>query len=343
MKKIEELGELYNLQFQSNYVFKKDEDYVGAKIQIIIPYGIINGYDILIPVYMEVFNNSLSMSNKHMRVNYNVGLNYSLLDIHVIDEINKLPVMVNVFNLMKSMKDNLDDVYEAFVAWDMIESMKKFQSLEEYNYVKDFDVKFKQMIEIAKDVNKCKEALSRCCDLVIEDNVKVFYQAKHEMQYFLRSDKFKLEPIEWDLDKLRESKYILDFDDLFELLVCKEILHSTNVFSSEVKRIENKYYLIIHNDKDFVETALNGLQHNYDEIFNEAYTNELYSFIGCNFNNIINNYKKDLTYLVRSYLTNSEVFAYNEEINRIYEYSMKDFKNLFTNKVINKILIKERE
>lgn len=343
MKKIEELGELYNLQFQGNYVFKKDENYVGSKIQIIIPYGIINGYDILIPVYMEVFNNSLSMSNKHMRVNYSVGLNYSLLDINVIDEINKLPVMVNVFNLMKSMKDNLDDVYEAFVAWDMIESMKKFQSLEEYNYVKDFDVKFKMMIEIAKDVNKCKEALSRCCELVTEDNVKVFYQSKHEMQYFLRSDKFKLEPIDWDLNKLRESKYILDFDDLFELLICKEILHSTNVFSSEIKHIENKYYLIIHNDKDFVETALNGLQHNYDEIFNEAYTNELYSFIGCNFNNIINNYKKDLTYLVRSYLTDSEVFAYNEEINRIYEYSMEDFKNLFTNKVINKILIKERE
>lgn len=343
MKKIEELSELYNLQIQGNYVFKKDEDYVGAKIQIIIPYGIINGYDILIPVYMEVFNNSLSMSNKHMRVNYSVGLNYSLLDINVIDEINKLPVMVNIFNLMKSMKDNLDDVYRAFVAWDMIESMKKFQSLEEYNYVKDFDVKFKKMIEIAKDVNKCKEALSKCCELVTEDNIKVFYQAKHEMQYFLRSDKFKLEPIEWDLNKLRESKYILDFDDLFELLVCKEILHSTNVFSSEIKHIENKYYLIIHNDKDFVETALNGLQHNYDEIFNEAYTNELYSFIGCNFNNIINNYKKDLTYLVRSYLTDSEVFAYNEEINRIYDYSMEDFKNLFTNKVINKILIKERE
>lgn len=343
MKKIEELSELYNLQIQGNYIFKKDEDYVGAKIQIIIPYGIINGYDILIPVYMEVFNNSLSMSNKHMRVNYSVGLNYSLLDINVIDEINKLPVMVNVFNLMKSMKDNLDDVYKAFVAWDMIESMKKFQSLEEYNYVKDFDVKFKKMIEIAKDVDKCKEALSKCCELVTEDNIKVFYQAKHEMQYFLRSDKFKLEPIEWDLDKLRESKYILDFDDLFELLVCKEILHSTNVFSSEIKHIENKYYLIIHNDKDFVETALNGLQHNYDEIFNEAYTNELYSFIGCNFNNIINNYKKDLTYLVRSYLTDSEVFAYNEEINRIYDYSMEDFKNLFTNKVINKILIKERE
>ena len=251
--------------------------------------------------------------------------------------------MVNIFNLMKSMKDNLDDVYKAFVAWDMIESMKKFQSLEEYNYVKDFDVKFKKMIEIAKDVDKCKEALSRCCELVTEDNIKVFYQAKHEMQYFLRSDKFKLEPIEWDLNKLMESKYVLDFDDLFELLVCKEILHSTNVFSSEIKHIENKYYLIIHNDKDFVETALNGLQHNYDEIFNEAYTNELYSFIGCNFNNIINNYKKDLTYLVRSYLTDSEVFAYNEEINRVYDYRMEDFKNLFTNKVINKILIKERE
>lgn len=343
MKKIEELSELYNLQIQGNYIFKKDEDYVGAKIQIIIPYGIINGYDILIPVYMEVFNNSLSMSNKHMRVNYSVGLNYSLLDINVIDEINKLPVMVNVFNLMKSMKDNLDEVYEAFVAWDMIESMKKFQSLEEYNYVKDFGVKFKKMIEIAKDPDKCKEALSKCCELVKEYNVKVFYQAKHEIQYFLRSDKFKLEPIEWDLNKLKESKYVLDFDDLFELLICKEILHSTNVFSSEIKHIENKYYLIIHNDKDFVETALNGLQHNYDEIFNEAYTNELYSFIGCNFNNIINNYKKDLTYLVRSYLTDSEVFAYNEEINRIYDYSMEDFKNLFTNKVINKILIKERE
>lgn len=343
MKKIEQLSELYNLQFQGNYTFKKDEDYVGAKIQVIIPYGIINGYNILIPVYMEVFNNSLSMSNKHMRVNYNIGLNYSLLDIQVIDEINKLPVMVNVFNLMKRMKDSLDDVYEAFVAWDMIESMKKFQSIEEFSYVKDFDIKFKKMIEIAKDTDKCKEALSKCCELVKEENIRVFYQSKHEMQYFLRTDKFKLDHIEWDLEKLKESKYTLEFDDLFELLVCKEILHSTNVFSSEIKHIENKYYLIIHNDKDFVETALNGLRDNYDEIFNDTFINELYSFIGCNFNNIINNYKKDITYLVRAYLTDSEVFSYNEEINKIYEYTMKDFKELFSNKVIDKILIKERE
>ena len=343
MKTIDSLGKIYNLEFQNNYVFMKDEDYVGARIQIIIPYGIINGYDILIPVYMEVFNNSLSITNKYMRVNYHVGLNYSLLDINVIDEKNKLPVMVTIFNLMKTMKDKLDDVYEAFVAWDLIESMKNFREVEEYNYVKDFDVKFNEMIAIAKDPDKCKEALTKCCELIKEEDIMVFYQSKHEMQYFLRSDKFKLDKIDWDLDSLKSKKYVLDFSDLYELLICREILHSTNVFSTEIKRIDDNYILIIHNDKEFVDNALNGLNEHYDEIFDESYTNELYSFIGYNFNNIINNYKKDISFIVKSYLTNSEVFSYNEEINKIYDYTMNDFKKLFSNKILNKILNTERE
>ena len=202
-------------------------------------------------------NNSLVKSSKRLRSNYSVGLNYSRLDITIMNEINQLPSLMTVFNTMKTLSTDIDYMYETFLAWDIIESLKTFKHMDEYGYVKNFKDAYENTISIAKDETRCKEALKKCCELINEEKCYVFYQSRNQIDYFSRHDKeFKLDKIEWDLNVLSDKKYLIPFDNLYELLICKELLHSTSVFSTDVKRYENKYYLLINNEKDMVKSAI---------------------------------------------------------------------------------------
>ena len=341
MKNIRDVLPLYNIQIQKNYITKIDPNMVGVKISIIIPYGFMNGYEILIPVYMEILNNSLVKSSKHLRSNYSVGLNYSRLDITIMNEINQLPSLMTVFNTMKTLSTDIDYMYETFLAWDIIESLKTFKYMDEYGYVKNFKDAYENTISIAKDEIRCKEELKKCCELVNEENCYVFYQSRNQIDYFNRHDKeLKLDKIEWDLNVLSDKKYLIPFDNLYDLLICKELLHSTSVFSTDVKRYEDKYYLLINNEKDMVKSAIYSMSEMFDEIFADIYATELYSFISSNFLNILNNHKRDIDYTIKAFITDSEVFEDEREIEKIYEYSMKDIKELFMNKV-SKFIIGE--
>ena len=327
MKNIRDVLPLYNIQIQKNYVTKIDPNMVGSKISIIIPYGFMNGYDILIPVYMEILNNSLAKNSKYMRCNYNVGLNYSRLDITIMNEMNQLPSLITVFNTMKTLSTDINNMYDTFIAWDLIESLKTFRHMDEYGYVKNFDKAYENIITIAKDENLC-------CELVTEENCFVFYQSRNQIDYFTRHDKeFKLDEIEWNLEVLAKRKYLIPFDNLYELLICKELLHSTNVFSTDVKRYDGKYYLLINNEKEMVKAAITSMRDMFDEIFADIYSTELYSFISSNFLNILNNHKRDIDYTIKAFLTDSEVFEAENEIEKVYDYSMKDIKDLFINNV----------
>lgn len=334
MRNINDVLPVYNIQIQKNYVFKKDPNMVGSKISIIIPYGFMNGTDILIPVYMEILNNYLVKNSKYLRCNYSVGLNYSRLDLTIMNEINQLPLLMMVFNTMKTMSTDIENVYNTFVAWDLIESLKTFRHMDEYGYVKNFDKAYKDIIEIAKDETKCKEALKKCCELIGEEECFIFYQSRNQIEYFNRHDKeFKLDDIEWDLDKLAEKKYLIPFDNLYDLLICKELLHSTSVFSTDVKKYKDKHYLLINNEKAMVKSAISSMTDMFDEIFADIYATELYSFISSNFLNILNNHKRDLNYSIKAFLTGSEVFEDEREIEKVYEYSIQDIKKLFINNV----------
>lgn len=334
MKNIRDVLPLYNIQIQKNYVTKIDPNMVGSKISIIVPYGFMNGNDILIPVYMEILNNSLAKNSKYMRCNYNVGLNYSRLDLTIMNEINQLPSLVTVFNTMKTLSTDINNMYDTFIAWDLIESLKTFRHMDEYGYVKNFDKAYENIITIAKDEKLCREALKKCCELVTEENCFVFYQSRNQIDYFTRHDKeFKLDKIEWNLDVLSERKYLIPFDNLYELLICKELLHSTNVFSTDVKRYDGKYYLLINNEKEMVKAAITSMRDMFDEIFADIYSTELYSFISSNFLNILNNHKRDIDYTIKAFLTDSEVFETEDEIEKVYNYSIKDIKDLFINNV----------
>lgn len=334
MKNIRDVLPVYNIQIQKNYIIKIDPNMVGSKISIIIPYGFMNGVDILIPVYMEILNNSLVKNSKYLRCNYSVGLNYSRLDLTIMNEINQLPILMTVFNTMKTMSTNIDNMYDTFLAWDLLESLKTFRHMDEYGYVKDFDKAYERMINIAKNEVECKNALSKCCNLINEDICYIFYQSKNTIDYFNRHDKeFKLEKIEWNLNVLSDKKYMIPFDNLYELLICKELLHSTNVFSTDVKRYEDKYYLLINNEKAMVKSAISSMTDVFDEIFADIYVTELYSFISSNFLNILNNHKRDIDYSIKAFITDSEVFEDDREIEKVYNYSMSDIKNLFINNV----------
>ena len=334
MKNIRDVLPLYNIQIQKNYVTKIDPNMAGSKISIIVPYGFMNGYDILIPVYMEILNNSLAKNSKYMRCNYNVGLNYSRLDLTIMNEMNQLPSLVTVFNTIRTLSTDINNMYDTFIAWDLIESLKTFRHMDEYGYVKNFDKAYENIITTAKDEKLCREALKKCCKLVTEENCFVFYQSRNQIDYFTRHDKeFKLDKIEWNLDVLSERKYLIPFDNLYELLICKELLHSTNVFSTDVKRYDGKYYLLINNEKEMVKAAITSMRDMFDEIFADIYSTELYSFISSNFLNILNNHKRDIDYTIKAFLTDSEVFETENEIEKVYDYSMKDIKNLFINNV----------
>lgn len=334
MKNIREVLPVYNIQIQKNYITKIDPNMVGSKITIIVPYGFMNGANILIPVYMDILNTMITKNSKYMRSNYTVGLNYSRLDLTITNEMNQLPMLTTVFNTMRTMSTNIDGLYDTFLAWDLIETLKTFSHMDEYGYVKGFREIYEKIIGIAKSEIECKNALSKCCKVINEEICFIFYQSRNQIDYFTRHDKeFKLDKIEWNLDVLKNKKYLIPFDNLYELLICKELLHSTNVFSTDVKRFDDKYYLLINNEKEMVRSAIYSMTEMFDEIFAEQYATELYSFIASNFLNILNNHKRDIGYTVKAFLTDSEVFEDEKEIEKVFEYKISDIKELFLNKV----------
>ena len=70
-------------------------------------------------------------------------------------------------------------------------------------------------------------------------------------------------------------------------------------------------------------------------IFDEQNTNPLMSYINFNFNNIINNYKKDLSYIVNSFLSNGYAFEDIEEA--VSHSSIKGIIELMKDCIISKL------
>ena len=101
--------------------------------------------------------------------------------------------------------------------------------------------------------------------------------------------------------------------------------------------MNEKYYLVLLNEKDFNRVALYNLSEHFDEIFDDKYIIELYSFVGSNLVNIFNNHLNSIEYVVKAFLTDSEVFEDKNEIDKLYEMNMDDFKKLFIEKIYNRL------
>lgn len=344
MKNIKEVLSLYNITQDNNYYWKKSENYIGAKIHIIIPFGYINGAKMLIPIYMEFLNNALSLESKNLRSTYRIGMNYSTLEITIIDSLILLPSLMLVWNTMKNLSTQADVIINAVSNMDIVENFKNLKEVVGYNYIKGFEKAYNSMMDIVNNPDKISEAIKLSLKVISEDLCFVIYQSEHRIDYFKRHNlEFKLDNIEYDLEELQKYRDIFEFDNLFELLICQEILHSANVFKTDVKKMNGKYYLILMNEKEFNKVALFNMSEHFDEIFNAKYLNELYSFVGSNLVNIFNNHLNSIDYIVKAFLTDGEVFDDKNEINKIYEMNMDDFKNLFINKIYNRLNLEKKE
>lgn len=338
MKHIKDVLSLYNVTKDNNYYWKKSDNYIGAKVHIIIPFGHVNGAKMLIPVYMDVFNNAISLSSKFIQSTYRIGLNYTELEITIIDSLNLLPSMMLIWNTMKNMSTQYHTINGSLSKSNIMEQFKEFKEASGYKFIKKFNDSYELMMDILKDPVKTEEAIKLSLKVISEDICFIIYQSEHRIDYFKRHDlEFKLDDIEYDLEELKKYKDIFEFDDLLELLICQEILHSANVFTTKVQKMNNKYYLILGNEKEFNRVALSNMSEHFDEIFDERYLNELYSFVGSNLVNIFNNHLNDVNYIVKAFVTDGEVFEDKNEINKLYEMNMDDFKNLFINKIYNRL------
>ena len=338
MKNIKDVLSLYNIEKDNNYYWKKSDNYIGAKIHIIIPFGYINGSKMLMPVYIDFLNNILSRSNKYLRSNYRMGLNYTELEITVLNSLHLLPCIMTVWNIMKNLSTQLDTIKSSISKINIMENFKDFKEAFGYKYVKGFEKAYEDMINTLKDEQKTEEALKLGLSVISEDICYVIYQSEHRIDYFKRHNlNFKLDDIKYDIEELERYKDVFEFDNLFELLICQEILHSANVFRTDVRKMDGKYYLVLLNEKDFNRVALYNLSEHFDDIFDDKYIIELYSFVGSNLVNIFNNHLNNIDYIVKAFLTDSEVFEDKNEIDKLYEMNMGDFKKLFIEKIYNRL------
>ena len=344
MKKIKDVLSLYNIEKDNNYYWKKSNNYIGAKIHIIIPFGYINGAKMLVPIYMDFLNNVLSLERKNIRSNYKIGMNYSQLEVTVIDSITLLPSMMLIWNTMKNLSTQYEVINSSLSKIDVIENFKSFKEAVGYKYVNGFEEAYELMLNILKSDTKTEEAIKLSLKVISEDLCYVIYQSEHRIDYFKRHNlDFKLDNVEYNIEELSNHRDIFEFENLFELLICQEILHSANVFKTDVKKMNGKYYLIILNEKDFNRVALYNMSHHFDEIFDIKYLNELYSFVGSNLVNVFNNHLNSIDYIVKAFLTDGEVFEDKNEVSKIYDMKMDDFKNLFINNIYNRLNLNKKE
>lgn len=338
MKKIQEVLNIYNVTNKGdNYYWREDKQRVGAEIHIVIPYGFINGSNMLLPAYIAVLNNAISVECKYVRTNYKIGLTYTDLFINIIDDFYMLPSLTTIFNVFKSMESNIEKLKQAYYDLRLQNIMNTAEDME---FVIGFQQAKERMMSI-KDDKDVEAAFKLATESIKEENIFVFYQSAHEIDYFGKVNKsFKIDHETYDKYLLNEYFYNIEFDNMLDLLICHELLHSTNAIDTDVKIINNRRTLVFKQDKEQVEIILSEMEKHFDEIFDKKYINELLSFVGSNFVNIMNNHMKDISYVVKAFVSGTEVFE-KEDINKLYEYKMEDFEKLFLDKVISNVFKKE--
>lgn len=340
MKKAIELLDLYNIEREGNYYWKKDENYIGTDINLIFNVGLLNGSKLLLPIYLEQLVNHMSFNIRDARISYRIGLNYTSINIMVFDELLKIITMAKIFNIMNSFyvaNQHLTDN----VTLEVLNNIKVMNRFDDYKNIKGFENVYTDMKEIILDEEKIKDSYNDANKLFIEQNAFVFYQCRYKLDYFNRTEiEFKLNDIEFNLENMRKNRILIEMDDLYESLIIKELLHSTElvILKTEINKYNGKYYLEFKNNNiDEIKNALNLYRTHINEIIMEEYSNELYSFLQANFNVMINNHMRDIKYTITGFLTDTEVFE-KDDFNRVLTYSVSELKELLINKLINKIV-----
>lgn len=336
MKNINDLLKVYNIEKEGNYYWKEDKDFIGSDIKVVFPYGLLHNDTMVTSVYFELLIDVLSLNYNHAHYSYSMGANYTLVNIRVFEIKNTGTALMVLWNAINNFEKYIDQHMKNPVIEQVINSYPE-DLTQDFQYIKGL----KEACDKTKEKtfsNKflLEGSLRNAASIILEDTAYVFYQGAEKIAYMNRYEKeFLLPEIEYDLEKIEKEKFLIEFDEWKNITLLREVLHSTGYFRTRIKIFNNKLFLIFDNPKEEVKKCLEMMSDKLELIFDEQNMNPLVSYINFNFNNIINNYKKDISYIVNSFLSNGYAFEDIEEA--VNHSSMKDIVALMKDCIISKL------
>ena len=334
MKKINDVLQIYNIQKNGNYYIMKDENFVGCKIYLVFPFGMINGYDLLLPVYMNLAINNLNANTKFAKYDLIINDNNTIIDITVFSEYNKITTLAETFNFLNTFI-NIIPNYNTDLYKQILDGYK-----EEYE-VLDYSFKIGYLESINKMYNnltKVKECFDNAAARINEMTANVFIQCANDFDYLTRhNNDLILEKVNYNIDKIKEQYFVLEFDKILDCYLIEGIIKTLNTYNFYTQKYNDKYYIIFIDDINYVKSSFKDLDSVIDSIFSEQYKNDIYASLVSSLYNKLLNLKKDIKYVVDNILNNNEVFENYDEIGNVYKLSMDEIVTKMKEYVLNRI------
>ena len=334
MKKINEVLQIYNIQKNGNYYIMKDNNFVGCKIYLVFPFGMVNGSDLLLPVYMNLAINNLNANTKFAKYDLIINDNNTIIDITVFSEYNKITTLAETFNFLNTFI-NIIPNYNIDLYKQILDGYKEEYDVLDYSFKEGYLDSINKMYNNLTNVKECFEnAAAR----INEMTANVFIQCANDFDYLTRhnNDLF-LEKVNYDIDKIKEQYFILEFDKIWDCYLIEGMLKSLDTFNFHIQKYNEKYYIIFIDEKELTIYSFKELRNIMDTLFSDQYKNDIYSSVISSLYNKLLNLKKDMKYVVENVLNYNEVFENMDEIGNIYKLSIDDIVNKIKEHILNKI------